>query len=1374
MKTTLSKFFFFLIFSCFLFFLSPPDLNAQEEVAMRRPISPQQPMWLIHIDTWNYADPQKIIDLIPEDIRPYAVMNISLSISHNEETGQFHVAEYGYEVAKSWLRVCADNRLWAVIQPSSGGYCHFSDFDLSVYHEFFREYPNFIGFNYCEQFWGYDSSTDKLSPKWMDRISHFANLLKLSSQYGGYLIVSWCGNQWSPNINPIAMLKRNDAFEEACRLYPQNYILCEKYTQQSYQYDMESLCLGAYLSGYSGQYGIRYDNTGWSVRNEDNSVEHKLFTLASAGAVHMEHMMLTGQTVVDGPEIIWHQCFRETGKSATADGYNRRNWSTFARFDNVMIEYFRKIIDGTIRIPSRKEVIDRTKVVIINDVNTSNINDTYSSPETLFQGLYRMDNDGNYQNNTTFFKKTGRYPAIPTVFALNDDDANSFQVQVNRKGYNTRWPNIATKMNEFDALFPEEYTGDIYAGRHENGWVTYNPFRLAEAGGRTTAKGSIPFKYNTCDRMELSYSEYTAGVIKEYADKVTFFLSNYDDEINTGLKPDTIWIYGSTSKPTWTYEDKGNHQASIVTENWSDNVFYLAIQHNGSIDITINCSGTAENRLTDYTTAIVTPPAKPAIYTGARQYEAECFDLKRVREYVSAGHNAEIRNYTGQGYVRFGNNRVASIRDTVRVLKDGIYKLETRYSSPSGNVGTIDLYINGVNTATPAFMQTASKDDWAVDVQYVTLKAGYNSIAFTANSACPYTDFVFDNIVVSQEGHVTKYDFNNDIATTEATTPAAQFISVLSGSAGVVSYTNADGKSGNSFKAYSVGNINGTGIANLELFPPSAQNYAVVWKEYFGTTGASKGILMRAGKDSESCVYAEGMKQGYLFIAHNTTDNKIELKSFIAHADGLTEKQTYHSSFVVDPGKPCWFRAIANGNRLSFECSPDSINWFGGEETEYTDNTYTLGATQLVWGMDSNNFNWVIDDLSFFSGNISTSRLALNGFLYAEEDESSPVQSFSVSALDLFDNLVVEAPQNYEISLDEASGYQSSLRLNPVKGSISETTIYVRLKFGLVTDDYFGSVSISSKGQPNALVAVSGSVTPKPLRYIYDFTADVASNSPQTPPAKNITVGEGNSATGGVVSFQDSEGQSSNMFKPYAGGQRNATGVMNLNLFPQKATDYSVTWKQYLGTLSESKIGVLLRGDTEKTGDASTGYVQGIMQGYLFIAYTVPSARTDFRIYRSTGTYNSLELLVNTTAAGLKPTAGQPVWFRASVSGSSGANLLFEYSTDGITWYTGASTKDEKRPRYESGATQIVWGLAAGNLDFYLDDIAFDGFSEDSGLTSIDVNNLDKDKQVLAEEYYTIMGQRVYNTSKHNLKGFYIVKSIMSDGSFESRKVYFK
>ena len=34
---------------------------------MRRPCSADNPMLIVHIDTWNVADPAKIISLIPED-----------------------------------------------------------------------------------------------------------------------------------------------------------------------------------------------------------------------------------------------------------------------------------------------------------------------------------------------------------------------------------------------------------------------------------------------------------------------------------------------------------------------------------------------------------------------------------------------------------------------------------------------------------------------------------------------------------------------------------------------------------------------------------------------------------------------------------------------------------------------------------------------------------------------------------------------------------------------------------------------------------------------------------------------------------------------------------------------------------------------------------------------------------------------------------------------------------------------------------------------------------------------------------------------------------------------------------------------------------
>lgn len=59
------------------------SMEVLADVPLRRPISPERPMLLVHIDTWNYPDPERIIEMVPEDILPYVVFNISLSASDN-------------------------------------------------------------------------------------------------------------------------------------------------------------------------------------------------------------------------------------------------------------------------------------------------------------------------------------------------------------------------------------------------------------------------------------------------------------------------------------------------------------------------------------------------------------------------------------------------------------------------------------------------------------------------------------------------------------------------------------------------------------------------------------------------------------------------------------------------------------------------------------------------------------------------------------------------------------------------------------------------------------------------------------------------------------------------------------------------------------------------------------------------------------------------------------------------------------------------------------------------------------------------------------------------------------------------------------------
>lgn len=718
---------------------------------LRRPISPESPAWMIHIDSWNYADPNKIIDLIPEDILPYVIFNLSLSVSHDETTGRFKVSEYGYEIVKSWLRCCAERNLWAVIQPSSGGFSHFPDvssysqFDqeeYGMYKEFFEEYPNFLGFNYCEQFWGFESTDALGSPSWTQRVAHWNELLKLTHEYGGYLTVSFCANYWSAPINPVAMIKRNPEFARTSAEYAENFIMCEKYTQSGCFFDVEAECMGVWLSGHAGNYGIRFDQCAWNEWADkyygyNSYTQDDWFPVALGAALQLEHVTLTGQTVLDGPELIWRQDFKEEGLVNAGDGYQTRTWGTFPQFRNINIDLFRKILDGTIRLMTKKEVIERTKIAIIQDIHSGAEIEQYCLPKWFHLGTSALDHDGGREDNHFYLRKTGRYPAIPVIAEFAGTSGNDFKYKYNQSSISS-WENTATKTRELNRIFPKEYDGDLFAGRHENTWVTYNPWNKVSSA-------NIPLKYNTCESLDLTFETFTTGVWKEYSDRLTCYLTHYDEK--GGTVRSVIKVNGAGAQPAYTVTPRA--EASVRTsDSWENGVLTITIDHNGPLDIDIACSGSATDRLTDYTPASLKVPASPKIYHGARQYEAEVFDFKSVASRSTSGYDGSIRNYTGQGYINFGKRNTAAVRDEVSVVDEGRYAVKFRYRAESADVTTVDLYVNGEKVASPVFTQSGGdKTVWYVNSTGAYLNAGKNIIELKANAAGA-CDLYLDNLII--------------------------------------------------------------------------------------------------------------------------------------------------------------------------------------------------------------------------------------------------------------------------------------------------------------------------------------------------------------------------------------------------------------------------------------------------------------------------------------------------------------------------------------------------------------------------------------------------------------------------------------------------
>ncbi len=717
-----------------LTFVSGLVAVAHNGPALRRPISASQPAWIVHIDVWNNADPQKIIDMVPEDIRPFVIFNIATSSSDDRSAD-------GPAIYDSWMKVCAQNRVWTMIQSSSGAHNRLPDDDLNAYIRYFEDYPNFLGFNFAEQFW--DFGVDGL-PTFPERLQLFADLMPVCHQYGGYLAVSFTQAYYSADMMPIAFMKRNEQLRKFLSNDPDHFLCFEKYTMKNSFYEIESNCLGAWLGGYAGQYGIRFDSSGWLPAGEStsNTTSASDFVRAAGAIPVAEHAMLTGETMFDGPELTWTECSKEGSTTTTDDGYTRRNWEWFPQYHNISLDLFRKILDGTIRIPSRQEVIDRTKVCIVNDMAADAPSfGGYLTPKTLFDGLYRHDCDfggtpseNHWIDNRWWMKRTGRYPTIPQSYYQISGMTN-----IKKSQYDSRWGTVDAKVAELNGLFPEEYTGDIFAGRLENGWVTYNPYQFddtkKEDGSRLLAAstkravGTIPFQYNTCEEITFDYAPYSLGIMKEYGDKVTLYLTNYQVNVSgntiTENVPveDVITIHGAGSEPTLTWNDRGQHGVSSVTSEWKDGVMTIKVTHNGPLDLSINCSGNATERQRAYRSAEIETPVAPEAYFGTLQYEAEFMDYKDIAKCRANAFKDGMRGHCGQGFMEMGTSKKAMLRTIVNVPTAGTYNLSVRYKTDKS--ASVKVNANGEEQL---YAMSETDGEWMEAVKTITLAQGENEM----------------------------------------------------------------------------------------------------------------------------------------------------------------------------------------------------------------------------------------------------------------------------------------------------------------------------------------------------------------------------------------------------------------------------------------------------------------------------------------------------------------------------------------------------------------------------------------------------------------------------------------------------------------------
>lgn len=156
-----------------------------------------------------------------------------------------------------------------------------------------------------------------------------------------------------------------------------------------------------------------------------------------------------------------------------------------------------------------------------------------------------------------------------------------------------------------------------------------------------------------------------------------------------------------------------------------------------------------------------------------------------------------------------------------------------------------------------------------------------------------------------------------------------------------------------------------------------------------------------------------------------------------------------------------------------------------------------------------------IDDLTITANNsgvpnITLSTSTLTGFSYFVGAGPSTNQTFTCSGANLTNDITLTAPADYEISTSSGSGFGASLTLTQAAGTVSSTTIYVRLISGLAINSYNAEViTASSTGATSQTVTCSGNVVGSTTSDIITFGGEAATIASTVNTASPLNSGTG-------------------------------------------------------------------------------------------------------------------------------------------------------------------------------------------------------------------------------------------------------------------------
>lgn len=474
----------------------------------RREVDHEHPLYIENYyygDDLSGSDVTMLWDSIPDDMKPYTVI---LLIAERSIYGQDSWRELGKDRnasqrgedldSEAWIKktveTCNENKIPCAVQAVNGE-TGIATISIEFFEELAAENEYLYGYNGAEMYNG-GNCLGNFSG-YNDYKNFMTQLTRICVENGMYLMwtdteLNTVGN-WLETYAPLSNIFRENKH---------NIILQNK--QSFSDPSSEALYKGLWLSDYCDNWGVASDWWNWQINGHNSGMNG-----TGLGAL---------AKCYDMPEVRYVQDIMRVASQGATCFKSEAQWYSNATLDmrlpayeRAILPFLERIVSGEIKIPTKEEVMERTKAIA---VGKNNWLETYN----------RSISDVNPSNS-----KYGIIPWVPSnvpqeeIDKLKEAGMTVFDSSTGRMTTNALDRAYAGIHYELDKSGNAQENG--YLETYGDGvWYWMNTYDK----DMTTVQSSkfAPVKADA-DYVKISALPYTLAVMTEEDDRISVHLQNY-------------------------------------------------------------------------------------------------------------------------------------------------------------------------------------------------------------------------------------------------------------------------------------------------------------------------------------------------------------------------------------------------------------------------------------------------------------------------------------------------------------------------------------------------------------------------------------------------------------------------------------------------------------------------------------------------------------------------------------------------------------------------------------------------------------------------------------------------------------------------------